>query len=386
MYSLLSKRISSHFASPSLLHHRHHLLPLLSPLLHLSSSPQPQKEMPFLTQYLITSLGFSPVQALKVSTRRNLARIKSPDQPEAVMKFLSDAGLSNTQIKAAVSLVPSLLGCNLDKTLKPNVQEWVAKGFSEKLMVQFILHCPKVLAAKRTPSNLLFLRDFLGATNEALFKSIRRNNSLISLDFNKNFIPNVNLLKEYGFSNQDIVNLLENGSRCMNIDLDSFRRTVELIEELGLARGSRMFLYGLKAIGSFNKDKILKKVELYKSTYGWSLEDIHLAFKKHPYILEFSEEKIKSNMDFLIKKVKLEPKIIASQPSLLGLSVKKRLVPRHHVLSILAAKGLNKDWSFSSLCCLTEKKFLEKYVEPYKKDVPELAQAYFAASGENKFV
>jgi mTERF domain-containing protein, mitochondrial len=191
------------------------------------------------------------------------------------------------------------------------------------------------------------------------------------------------LLKECGLSNRDIVALFENGSRCMNLDLHSLTQTIELIEELGIARGSRMFLYGLRAVGSFSKDKILKKVEFYKNTYGWSLEDIHFAFRKYPFMLQISEEKIKSNMDFLVKKAKLEPRSMASRPSLLGYSLEKRLVPRHHVLSILAAKGLNINFSLSYACSIMEKKILQKYVEPYKKDVPELARAYFAAFGEN---
>jgi mTERF domain-containing protein, mitochondrial len=203
---------------------------------------------------------------------------------------------------------------------------------------------------------LLFLRDIIETGDETLLKIIRRNNSLITLDFNKNFIPKINLLKECGLSNRNIVAPFENGSRSMSLDLHSLTQTIELIEELGIARGSRMFLYGLRAVGSFSKDKILKKVEFYKNTYGWSPEDIHFAFRKYPFMLQISEEKIKSNMDFLVKKAKLEPRSMASRPSLLGYSLEKRLVPRHHVLSILAAKGLNINFSLSYACSITEKK------------------------------
>ncbi|KAF3328499.1 hypothetical protein FCM35_KLT05577 [Carex littledalei] len=56
-----------------------------------------------------------------------------------------------------------------------------------------------------------------------------------------------------------------------------------------------------------------------------------------------------------------------------------RLAPRHKVLSFLAAEGLRKRCTLFTACNCTEKRFLEKFVEPYKKDVPELSDAYFAS-------
>lgn len=49
------------------------------------------------------------------------------------------------------------------------------------------------------------------------------------------------------------------------------------------------------------------------------------------------------------------------------------------MLSILGAKKLNERCHLLHACVLTEKSFHEKYIEPYKKDVPELSDAYFAA-------
>lgn len=118
-------------------------------------------------------------------------------------------------------------------------------------------------------------------------------------------------------------------------------------------------------------------------TCGWSEEELYRAFTKSPRVLATSENKIKSNMGFLIREAKLTPGSIASQPHLLQYSLQKNLVPRHHVLSILAAKGLKKRYNLSSACGMSEKMFLERYLEPYKKEAPELVEAYFAASSRN---
>jgi mTERF len=107
--------------------------------------------------------------------------------------------------------------------------------------------------------------------------------------------------------------------------LDALRQILQFIEELGIPRESRMFLVSFRVLGAYNKDKLVRSV--------------------------------------------------ASQPLLLGYSLEKRLVPRHNVLSILAAKGLKKKLTLLSVCFFTERRFLEKFVESYKKDVPELAAA-----------
>jgi mTERF domain-containing protein, mitochondrial len=298
-----------------------------------------------------------------------------------VIKFLRDTGLSDTQIKAAVSFQPNLLRSNLDKTLKPNVHELVQNGFSGELLVQLIRYNPRVLLMKSILPRLLFWRDFVGDGDRGLLSIVPHIRVLMSRDFDKHTAPNISLLKEFGLSNQDIVCLIRCRNRCMDRDLESLRQTIELIEELGLVRDSKMFIHGLRAVGSYSKDIIHKKVEFYKMTYGWSNEEVYSSFRKFPYILSFSDEKIKSNMNFLIQKAKLEPRSIAYHPILVGYSIEKRLVPRHHVLTILAEKGLKGTYSLASACNLSEKVFLEKCVDPYRKDVPELADAYFAAGG-----
>lgn len=77
----LARRISISFF-PSLQHHHQALLtPLLRLSLSSSTITQPQKEIPFLAEYLISSSGVAPDQALEFSTRRELATMKSPERP-----------------------------------------------------------------------------------------------------------------------------------------------------------------------------------------------------------------------------------------------------------------------------------------------------------------
>ncbi|XP_078166494.1 transcription termination factor MTERF8, chloroplastic-like [Carex rostrata] len=376
---ILKRAIFSSFFSPPQYHfhyhyHYHHLL--RSPL---STQTHP-KELPFIADYLISSFGFSLDRALKLAAGSNLKAIKSPARPEAVVKFLTDTGLSHSQIKSVVSSRPALLGSNVDKTLKPKVREMIEEGIPGEVLVQLIRYNPVVLQLKETLARLMFWRDFVGNDDKALLKVISRNPFLISSRIENHILPRLNLLKEYGLSNGDMVSLL-GGSRCFYRNLDSIRQIFDLIEELGIPRGSRMFLWGLEAIADLNIDKIKRNAEFFKNTYGWSQEEVCAAFRKYPPVLKYSEEKVSSSMNFLISKAGIEARSIASKPRLLGCSLEKVMIPRYTVLSTLQSKGLMKKCSFFSACLASERRFREIYVMPYEKDVPGLGEAYAAAYG-----
>ncbi|XP_078151901.1 transcription termination factor MTERF8, chloroplastic-like [Carex rostrata] len=381
MSFFLAKRFS--LFSPSSFHHQQLSL-LLPPLLRLSFSTQPseQADIPFLAKYLISSLGFSPDKALKCSTDSAFTTVKSSDQPESVVRFLKETGLSDDQIKNVVSFYPRLLASNVETILKPKVRELMDGGFSGELLVQLIRSNPKALVSKHTLSRLLFWRDFVGKGDQALLKILLRNGWLIQYDLDKYVAPRINLFKEYGLSNPNIVRVLEHG-HTMSRSLDSLKETLMFIEELGIPRESGKFFSTFNALCRYSKEKLKRKAEFIKTTCGWSQEELCSALTRAPSVLASSENKIKSTMDFLIQQAKLEPGSIASQPLLLTYSLEKRLVPRHHVLGILVAKGLEKSCNLSTVCILTEKTFLEKYIEPYKKEAPELVEAYSAALSQN---
>jgi mTERF domain-containing protein len=68
---------------------------------------------------------------------------------------------------------------------------------------------------------------------------------------------------------------------------------------------------------------------------------------------------------------------IARSPRILMRSFENSFVPRCPVVNILKSTGLIKNGLFiSSFIWITEKKFLEKYVTPFEKDLPLVLDAY----------
>lgn len=69
-----------------------------------------------------------------------------------------------------------------------------------------------------------------------------------------------------------------------------------------------------------------------------------------------SEAKIMAVMDFLVHEMGFEPSLIVKRPVVLGLSLKKRIVPRGTFVLDLLSRGLVKKLNLSSFC-ITEGSF-----------------------------
>jgi mTERF domain-containing protein len=137
-----------------------------------------------------------------------------------------------------------------------------------------------------------------------------------------------------------------------------------------------MFGYALTAFAPHSEKKLAKKIEILVS-FGWSQEDLLTAMRKTPFLFNTSEQRLRRNLDFLTRDVALKVHYIAQRPVMVMLSLERRLLPRHCLLTVLNAKGLvDAELSFFSAIMLNEKKIMERYVLRYDDMVPSLASTY----------
>lgn len=135
-----------------------------------------------------------------------------------------------------------------------------------------------------------------------------------------------------------------------------------------------MFICALRVMIQMGESTWKMKIEVMKSV-GWSEGEILLAYKKCPFYLSVSEEKIRSLMNFLVNSMKLRPQTIIDSPIILTLSIDKRLCPRYNVLKILELKKLVKgNRKIGWLLSMSNKKFLENYVAKYAGSVPGILE------------
>ncbi|KAL3371464.1 hypothetical protein AABB24_008151, partial [Solanum stoloniferum] len=114
-------------------------------------------------------------------------------------------------------------------------------------------------------------------------------------------------------------------------------------------------------------------VKYLVDSLGFSKQEASLASSKLPYCIALSEDKIQKALSFYMKRLGCEPAYLASHPSILVFSLEKRVVPRVQVLKILDEKKVERrKLGFYYALSITETKFMDYFVLPYKDQIPDL--------------
>ncbi|XP_050240113.1 uncharacterized protein LOC126689106 [Quercus robur] len=136
------------------------------------------------------------------------------------------------------------------------------------------------------------------------------------------------------------------------------------------------FFQAVSAIRGMNKSTWERKVNAYKR-WGLYEDEILVAFAKNPCCFRASEDKIMRVMDFLVNKMGLEASLIVERPSLISMSLEKRLIPRALAIQFLQFEGLvKKNFYLPTAFEYVEELFLQRFVLPNKEEASELLQLY----------
>ncbi|KAM3755469.1 hypothetical protein ACB098_02G041900 [Castanea mollissima] len=324
-----------------------------------STSNQPS----FTVSYLINSCGFSPEAALSASKYVNF---ENPHKADLVISFFKHHGFSQTQISSIIRRHPTLLLSNPQKTLLPKLEFFQSKGCTSSDIVMILTRNPHLL--KRSLKNKIipsfdFFKNLLG-TNEKTVIAVRRFSAILVNKVDTYAIPNVNLLRDNGVHGSAIS------------DQVRFKEIVEEVKEMGISPLRASFVDSVSVIIKMNKFTWERKVNAYKR-WGLYEDEILVAFAKNPCFFRASEDKIMRVMDFLVNKMSLEASLIAKRPTLISLSLEKRLIPRAFAIQFLQSKGLvKKNFYLPTAFKYAEELFLQRFVLRNKEEASELLQLY----------
>ncbi|GLT87963.1 hypothetical protein SLE2022_060120 [Rubroshorea leprosula] len=348
-------------------------------------SPQPPLP-PSSVLYLMKSCGLSFESAVAISLKSQSDEKKARKQA-LVINCLKSYGFNDTQIVKLAEKRPTILQCNIRRTLKPKLEFLVESGLTGKHLAKLIVTNPTVLSKSLDfylKPMMEFLRQYL-KTHDAIVIALHRASRLLSYDLNGFLQPNIQFLIDHGVSPDGISKLLVVQPMAV---LHRPERIVYLArtvkEEMGLLPKSSNFIDGFRVLSSMSDATRKKKIKLFKS-FGWSEDDIFRTFRKQPNFIAYSEEKVRSQMDFLLNIVKVEPKIIVSYPKILSFSIDKRLRPRYEVLKVLLSKKLIRgDTKILWLLTTSEKLFLQRYVTRHLDKVPGLLDMYNGSVNQSR--
>ncbi|XP_020575595.1 transcription termination factor MTERF15, mitochondrial-like [Phalaenopsis equestris] len=335
-----------------------------------------------IVNYLIDSVGLSPEEAIKAS--KSVIHIKSPSHPDSVLQFFKQNGLTDSNIKRIILHHSRILCANVDSTLKPKIEGLSKLGFSETQIAKLVTANPfnlNYLSYCNVLPRVEFLRGVLGS-DENVVKAFSNDISLLSCNLEKMIKPNLSFLRKCRLSDARIGSLMMKVRQLMGRPLSYLEAVANRVEELGIPRGSKMFYQAFRFFIANNSDVVKTKIK-FLGKLGFSEAEILSAIQKQPSVVSLSEKNLQETIKFLVMEAGCEPSYVISHPSILGLSLNRRLIPRNRILKLLKAKGhLKKELDFYNYIALSEMKFMNKFIFPYQKKMPKLLDVYVSASAE----
>lgn len=174
------------------------------------------------------------------------------------------------------------------------------------------------------------------------------------------------LLQRLGVKGQELSELV---GRVPALLTSSEEKVLELFkhaEDFGRPKGSKMFARFLHVISWAGKENMDRRLRCLNSL-GFSKKQIWEILRRRPNILLLTEENLKHHVDFLVKFAGLTLADFDKDPLLFQLSLEKRVIPRCRVIKALESMGLKTKMHFRHILRMSEKSFLEIYVDSNEK-------------------
>ncbi|TYG73076.1 hypothetical protein ES288_D04G071300v1 [Gossypium darwinii] len=330
---------------------------------------------PGLTPFLVEKHSFSP--ELVVKTASSLTYVKDPRKCDTIISFLKESDFSKSHIEAVVKRKPNLLYSSLEKTIKPKFKIFQDLGFSTHDVADIVASDPWILTRSvddRIAPSISDLKTVLGS-NDDVVKLLKTSAWFLKSDLQKTMMPNIEFLRNCGICSSQIVSYVFSFPRFFLLKPESIKQFVERADALGFDRKSNMFLAAIRMLSSMSEENWELKLKLFRKL-GFSEDDIMSTFRRTPQVFAVSERKIKQVTDFLLNRTNVGISFIISHPMVLICSLERRLKPRLLVIETLESKNsLRRKVSMTTIYKMPDKKFREKYVVPYLKELEEVSMS-----------
>lgn len=310
------------------------------------------------------------------STSIDFETLNRPDSALSLLK--NDYGFTISHLSLLAKKAPKLLSSDPSKTLLPKLQFLSSIGVPSSDLPQIVCFNPNLLTwslnGKLIP-NYNLLKTVL-QSEKLVIQSLKSCYFVNCL--HKHTPINIALLRKLKVSQKHISFLLINSPEVLCCDGVKFNENVNKVIEMGIGPNEKVFVRALQVLFKIKLGAWEEKVEVYRS-WGLSEEGILSAFRKHPYCMGRSVEKITGTLDFILNKMKMGYRAadVFFCPSIFDYSLEKRIIPRLLVIRALQLKGLVKaNIPLSTVITTSEKLFMSNYVIKFEDEVPQILSVY----------
>ncbi|KAL4197649.1 hypothetical protein AMTRI_Chr04g252110 [Amborella trichopoda] len=156
-------------------------------------------------------------------------------------------------------------------------------------------------------------------------------------------------MESQGFKGSKMTALLLSRPKLLDQEPSRLKQLTEKVKKLGIDPGSKMYPHVVAIMSSMSNKTWQRKIELFK-TFGWSKED----------------EKLQKTMAYWVKELKFDKNFLVLRPHLFVHSLEGSVIPRNSLLTV----------NLSTVCYLSEKAFLERYVFSFGGESENLLRIY----------
>ncbi|KAL7154704.1 hypothetical protein ABFS83_03G019100 [Erythranthe nasuta] len=301
---------------------------------------------------------FTPELASRVASA--LAHLKTPEKADSLEKI--------------VKYKPRFLSASLEASIKPKIRVFQDLGFSSDDISIIISSNPAILHLSVNNNiipTLSLLKGLLGSDYD-LARLLRLSAWFVTTNLEQTMVPNFDFLKSFGIPTERLLLILHCYPSFFLLKPDILKRSVEKVEEMGIDRRSKVFIYAVRSIASLSNESWELKLQGFRDL-GFSENEILAMFVKAPSAFCVSMVKIKKVKEVLLGTGKFNKSSIVNNPMSFACSVEKRLKPRIRILEIMERRKLITKWpGLGKVCTLTDDKFFHKFISPYMDEVSDV--------------
>jgi len=210
---------------------------------------------------------------------------------------LRSHGFTVSQISSIITDDPLLLIVDVEKSLGPKFQFLQSRGASSSELTKIVSTVPKLLGKRGHKTLSLyydFVKESLEADKSSKYETLCQSFPQGNLENKKR---NVSVLRELGMPHKLLFPLLISVGQPV-CGKDRFNTSLKKVVEMGFDPTTAKFVKALHVSYEMNDKTIEEKVNVYKML-GFAVEDVWVIFKKWPYSLKYSEEKITQTIETL---------------------------------------------------------------------------------------
>nr|ADE76674.1 unknown [Picea sitchensis] len=321
------------------------------------------------SKYIASSSGF-PLHSLAAAAVATLA----PPFPRIVLLKLSLLSTSTAGNDRPTGYPEAKNTCPISEFLLNEC------GLCESQLSGILKKRPHLVRTRSTHTAqqaVQLLRDS-GFTEDQVCKIITRNPSILTYNADRQLKPKIEFMKTLGLTAHEIGNVTCQGPRLLSHSIEkTVQPNILYLQNLfgSEADVSKVLKRVPGILVNTNMPERLRNKLKYLASFGIPENEIKDLVRRNPVILNVSMDKMQKNMDFIIHTAGLPAKFLLSCPLLPAFSLESRIKPRHKVLmSISALQPSERLPSLTYVLSLSERKFLEKYVNcsPYATKLLEI--------------